>query len=136
MSLNVVISQSSTAFGLRVDSIAHSFARFPTQSPLPADSSGNPVIFSLDLGMSIESWTLQGLVNTVSQNSGDPSKFDLETVCRNWWAYGDDTSLLPTITVSSGQAYYGHLKNFEARQVAGQEDRWEFSMIILVREKI
>ena len=136
MSLNVVISQSSTAFGLRVDNIAHSFARFPTQSPLPADSSGNPVVFSLDLGMLIEQWTLQGIVNTVSTASGDPSKFDLETVCRNWWAYGDDTSLLPTITVSSGQAYHGHLKNAEFRQSAGTEDRWEMSIILLVREKI
>lgn len=134
--LSVLVSISGTTFALRTDNVTHSFTRFPTQAPLPADSSGNPQVFSLDLGMSLEQLTLQGIVNTVSAVSGDPSKFNLETVCRNWWAYGDTVFVLPTITISSGQAYYCHLKSGEFRQIAAQEDRHEFSMILLVRQKV
>jgi len=136
MSLSVLISISGTTFTLRTDNVVHSFTRFPVQAPLPADQSGNPQVFSLDLGMSLETWTLQGIVNTISAVSGDPSKFQLETVCRNWWAYGDTVASLPSITISSGQVYRVHLKNAEFRQIAAQEDRWEFSAILLVREKI
>lgn len=136
MALNVIVTYSNTAYGLRTDNITHSFVRFPTHAPLPANESGNPQVFSLDLGMGLESISLQGIVNTVSQNSGDPSKVQLEEVCRSWWAYGDDASILPTITLSAGQVYRVHLKNADFRQIAALEDRWESSIVLLVREKV
>jgi hypothetical protein len=135
MSLSVSISKGGTTYNLRVDTLTHSFTRFPTQSPLPADENGNPQVFSLDLGMSLEQILLTGIVNTTSSGSGDPSKVDLETVCRNWWAYGDNVTDLPTLTISSGQSYRVHLKNAEFRQMSAMEDRWEMSLIFLIREK-
>jgi len=140
MSLSATISFGGTTYSLRVDTAVHSFTRFPTQAPLPADESGNPQVFSLDLGMSLEQWSLQGTVNTVSSGAGDPSKTNLATACRTWWAYGDTVSALPILTIdataSTSESYYVHLKNFEARRIAALEDRWEFSMILLVRQAV
>ena len=135
MALQVILEKGGTTYSLRADKIVHMFTRLPTQIPLPADNSGNPQVFSLDLGMSIEQITLQGVVDT-SGSGTNPSKANLEDVLRTWWDYGDTPTSLAKLTIASGQSYYGHFKSGEFTQEGALEDRWGLSLVFLVRCKI
>jgi len=136
MSLIVTLTYGSTTYNIRAENLSHTFTRLPTQAPLPADNSGNPHVFIIDLGMSMESITFQATINTTSSGAGDPGKVDLENACRTWWAYGaSDPSQLPTLTISSGQSYQVAIKNAEFIFEGGIEDRWRLTMISLVANK-
>jgi hypothetical protein len=133
MALMVSLQFNSTEYYLKVEQCTHSFTRFATQAPLPA-VSGEPVVFTLDLGMSLEQISVAGII----ENSGSPSKQDLETVVRTWWGYTNfsDSSDLPKLTIDSGQVYSVAIKQSEFKREGGIEDRWNMSMIFLVGNKI
>ena len=133
MSLIVTITKAggSPSYSLKADKVTHTFVRFATQSPLPADASGNPQVFTLDLGMSLEEILVTGIVDS----TGTPSKTNLESVCRTWWDYGTAASGLPTLVIDTGvtNSYFVHVKQADFSREGGIEDRWNMSLIFLVR---
>ena len=134
MALNVKIDKSGKSEkSIQVDSIDHSFTRMPTQAGLAGQEDSDKVdVFSLDLGQCIESITVSGIV----EENAAFDKYDFEDIIRNWWAYGDTASDMLKLTLSSGQAYYGAIKHCSFRQLGGVEDRWTFSLLFVVKEKV
>lgn len=132
MALTVSIQKGATSYSLKVDVVEHTFNRPATQSGLPGDySTKQPSAIVIDLGICVEQISLTGIVD----DSGSPSKYDLENVLRTWWEFGDTPTTMTKLTLKSGQSYYGAFKAASFRWIAGQEDRWEFSMIFLVYQK-
>ncbi len=133
MASTVSITKSGeTTYTLNVDVIEHSFVRLPTQTGLPGDdTSKEPNVWILDLGICVEQINLSGII----EDSGTPSKYDMETVVRQWWEFGDDPTVLMNLTLKSGQSYYGTIKSATFRQLGAMEDRWDFTIIFLVYQK-
>ena len=141
---------------LKVDNIDHMFTRFATQSPLPATGANVPGNnFWLDLGMIIEQITLTGLVDTketwlgapYSANTVYPSKIDLEFAVRSWWIYTSaqgtniNWSLFPQLTIANegsynNQVYAVEVKQADFKKAAAEEDRWSYTLVLLVGSKI
>jgi hypothetical protein len=139
MALNVSIENAAATvtYDFIAENVVHAFLRLPTQAPLPAVAGSTPQVYTLDLGMLTEQITISGTVNNVSTGAGDPSKVDLEEVCRNWWGYTNTpgSSTLAKLTISASQTYYVILKTAEFTQSGGTEDRWAMSIIFLVASK-
>jgi hypothetical protein len=139
MSLNISIENAAATvtYNFIAETATHAFIRLPTQSPLPAAVGATPQVYTLDLGMLTEQITISGTVNTTSTGAGDPSKVDLEDVCRNWWGYTNTpgSSTLAKLTISANQTYYVILKTAEFNQSGGTEDRWSMTIIFLVASK-
>ena len=139
MSLLITLAKGVVSYSLRVDSISHTFTRFPAVTALPYFVNDRPQVFSLDLGQSIERFTLQGIGNAVGDPSAnDPSKTNLESVCRSWSGKGTNPTVdLPRLTIGIGAgvlaSYFVHIQQAEFRQEGAQEDRWNFSIILIVR---
>jgi hypothetical protein len=132
--LLITLQRGSTIFSLKSDECLHSFSRFGTQVPLPTSEGSSSLTFLLDLGMVVEQISVKGIVDT----EGDPSKADIENVCRTWWGYTNfiGTSNLILLTIDSGQGYYVALKNAEFKREAAKEDRWGMSATFLVAQKV
>ena len=133
MPLDIVIAFSGTVYNMKCDTVEHTYNRLPTQAPMPGIEGSQTLVLTLDLGMCIEQVSLTGLVNTASEGSGDPSKVDLENVAATWWVYGDSTSEMPVLQVSSSP-FHVVLKSAVFRKEAGMEDRWNYNIIWLVRD--
>lgn len=131
MSLNVKISKGAITYSLKAEEISHTFTRMPNQIGLPSVEDEEPFVFSLDLGICVEQITARGIVDSAIS----PTKFELEDVARKWWDYGDVSSDLARIQIATGNIYYGHIKSMDFKQLGALEDRWQFSLVFLVREK-
>jgi hypothetical protein len=108
----------------------------PTQAPLPGNTDYSTNVYTIDIGQSLEQISIRGVVNTTSTGAGDPSKANLETVARTWWEYGDTPANLAVLQIVTGQSYRGHIKQLSFVQEGAKEDRWEFTLDFIVREKV
>lgn len=118
---------SEVEYSIICETIEHSMIRTATQAGLPAE-----YVFVLDLGMQIEMITITG----VCDNSISPTKSELRTVAKTWYSninYSDNSGM-PELTLASGETYIGVIKSVSFRQESGKEDRWEFSLIFMVKE--
>ncbi len=140
MSLLVTLVFGATTYSFRGETVVHNLTRFPVQESLPYLVSDFPQVFTLDQGLCLGQITVSGLVNTSSEGGDDPSKVNLENVCRTWWDYGPTPSALPILTIGAGgvgyNQYYVHIKNADFRQEAGKELYWIFNITFVVRGKV
>jgi len=140
-SIIVISKPSGAATGtwyLKAERVTHSFDRAPSQSPFPASATGVAgIIFGLDLGQCKETIQIEGLVDSTG-TTANPSKNNLETVLRTWWEYGDDGAIFPIVSLSSGTAnsYRGSFSHGSFTQMGALEDRWQYNITFLVREKV
>lgn len=133
MALDVIISKEGSEYSLKVSRIEHTFNRLVSQTGLPGEGESNsPNVFLLDLGVCTERISLIGVVD----ESTSPTKYELETVAREWWAYGDADSSLCTITLPSSQSYRGAIQSSSFTKEGGIPSKWDFSVIFLIKSKV
>jgi len=135
MSISTTITFSGTTYELQCETIDHAFIRAPTQAGFPSAEGGTPEVLTIDLGVVIQQISLNGVVNVTSAGGNDPTKAQLETVCINWWKYGDVAATMILLAIP-GSSYYVTLKTASFRMEGGLEDRWNFSIALLVREEV
>jgi len=135
MAIATTITYSGTTYELQCDTVEHVFVRAPTQAGMPGEESAEPIVITVDLGVVTQQISLNGIVNTISVGGDDPAKADLETVCLEWWKYGDDPTTMPVLAIPGG-SYYVTLKTASFRMEGALEDRWAFSLAWLVRQEI
>ena len=129
MALNVKLKGGNvpTEYDILAETIEHSMIRTTTQAGLPAE-----YVFVLDLGMALEMITISG----VCDNTTSPTKAELRVAAKTWYSsidWGAETGF-PELEVASGERYKGVIKSVSFRQESAKEDRWEFSLIFLIKE--
>jgi len=137
MALSVILTHpdGSPAYSIMVDFLEHGLIRLPTQVAFPGglEEGEFPEIFYLDLGMMTEQITVRGTIDAITT----PTKANLRDAAALW--YKESLEESPTyikLTVGTGESYYGGFKTMEFRQEAAKEDRWNFSFMFLVKEKV
>jgi len=129
---------------IKCETVNHTFSRFPTVSPLPAQSASTPgTVFLLDLGMCVEQIAITGVIDSTSPGTGIPGKAEIEEICRNWWVYNNTPgsitpSLYPIVSIENDTTgnYIFTIKSADFRRVAAQTDRWDMSLMLLVVGKL
>ena len=134
MALQAALVFGGTTYDLRCETVEHTFTRLTTQAGLPSTEGTEGPVLTIDLGVVVQQIVLTGIVNVTSDGGNDPTKANLENVCKTWWAYGDDANDLATIAIPGG-TYHVHLKLATFRVEGGTENRWVFSITLLVRDK-
>jgi len=146
MTLNLKISWPASTSGpdqsgyyLKAESVTHAIVRFAIQAPLPNTNTGIPadgipMVYTIDLGMGREEYTVQGVIDSTGTGQ-NPSKYKLEEITRSWFDVGDEATALPLLSADTSNEYYGCIKSCDFRWEAAMEDRWQFTMTFLVRQK-
>jgi len=140
--LSVVLTKpgGETTYNLLASKVEHSMIRTPAQSGLVGDTTTqDPIVLMFDLGMCVEQITITGLVNSAAGGAGEPTKAQLETVVREWWAADVTAANMTKVKIYDAgggvdQEYYGAIKSCGFQQEAALTDRWAFSLVLLVAD--
>ena len=141
MALNVVwamAGKSPSTFNIKASRITHSINRPTNANPLPSATAGVAgQIFVLDLGQCMHSITVEGLVDSVADNTNHyASKAQLETAWETWYVQyglGSTTNSSSTLTLETSMVYNVFPKSATFTKSAGQELFWEMSLDFIVQ---
>jgi hypothetical protein len=134
MSLTTTIAKDGYTFTIKSEFVELVYTRMPTQAGLPGVEGTAGDVITIDLGVSVKQISMSGFVD-VTPSDGTISMLQLEGICDTWWAYGDDETHLPVLTLPNG-SYYVALKIASFRMEAAKEAFWTFSLTWVVRSKV
>lgn len=138
MALDVSIASGATTYKLKATQLRVLYDKSPIQFGIPGGV--NPIVF--DLGQFIGSVSVEGIVDMTATSDGGvtvPSKNDLEDFVIDTW--NADTTLTYTEDengdgTAETQTYgTARIKSLMCFKLAGQEDRWEFTLTILITRR-